>query len=68
MNKHCRIVLYFLLHVNKIIKMLKIKLMLTYSSIIFLCRRRLYQTSNGNDTFSSDEMKTKLDQQSYGNV
>uniref|UniRef100_A0A1X7T0U4 Uncharacterized protein n=1 Tax=Amphimedon queenslandica TaxID=400682 RepID=A0A1X7T0U4_AMPQE len=35
---------------------------------VLVCRRIWYKTSNRSDTFSSDEMKTKLDQQSYGNV
>ena len=35
---------------------------------VLVCRRRWYETSNGNDTFSSDERKADIDQQSDGNV
>ena len=35
---------------------------------VLVCRRRWYKTSNGNDTFSSDERKADIDQQSDGNV
>ena len=36
---------------------------------VLVYRRRWYKKSNGNDTFSSDKMKTNLDeQQSHGNV
>ena len=35
---------------------------------VLVCRRRWYKTSNGNDTVSSDERKTDIDQQSDGNV
>ena len=35
---------------------------------VLVCRRRWYKTSNGNDTFSSDERKTDIDQKSDGNV
>ncbi|XP_019858120.1 PREDICTED: uncharacterized protein LOC109586376 [Amphimedon queenslandica] len=31
---------------------------------VLVCRRRLYKTSNGNDTFSSDERKADINQQS----
>ena len=35
---------------------------------VLVCRRRLYQTSNGKDTYSSDERKADKNQQSNGNV
>ena len=35
---------------------------------VLVCRRRWCKTSNGNDTFSSTERKTDIDQQSDGNV
>ena len=35
---------------------------------VLVCRRRWYKTSNGNDTFSSTERKTDIDQQSDGIV
>ena len=35
---------------------------------VLVCRRRWYKASNGNDTFSSDERKADIDQQSDGNV
>ena len=35
---------------------------------VLVYRRRWYKTSNGNDTFSSEERKTDIDQQSDGNV
>ena len=35
---------------------------------VLVCRRRWCKTSNGNNTFSSDERKTDIDQQSDGNV
>ena len=35
---------------------------------VLVCRRRWCKTSNGNDTFSSDERKTDIDQESDGNV
>uniref|UniRef100_A0A1X7UFQ7 Uncharacterized protein n=2 Tax=Amphimedon queenslandica TaxID=400682 RepID=A0A1X7UFQ7_AMPQE len=31
---------------------------------VLVCRRRLYKTTNGNDTFSSDERKADINQQS----
>ena len=35
---------------------------------VLVYRRRWYITSNGNDTFSSDERKADINQQSDGNV
>ena len=35
---------------------------------VLVCRRRWNKTSNGSDTFSSDERKADISQQSNGNV